>query len=119
MVLAPEKKFVLCSDSLSSLQSLTVLYSTDALSMQVQLLIDCFLIKKYQLVFCWIPGHVQIRGNELADNELADQQQNMVSVTQNVLFLWYSQSTLWATLNGQFLNAGNLYGTHHHTNSGR
>ena len=45
--LAPENKFVLCNDSVSGLQSLTVFYSTDALTMQVQLLIDRLLRKKY------------------------------------------------------------------------
>ena len=33
MELAPEKKFVFCSDFFSGLQSLTLLFSTDALSM--------------------------------------------------------------------------------------
>ena len=72
MEISPEKKFVFCGDSLSSLQSLSVLYSTDALSMQVQLLIDRLLMKKYQLVFCWVPGHVGICSNEFTDQAAKD-----------------------------------------------
>ena len=47
-------------------------YSTDALSMQVQLLIDHLLVKKYQLVLCWITGLMGIRGNELAHQATKD-----------------------------------------------
>ena len=95
--LAPEKKFALCSDFLSSLQSLTVLYCTDALSMQVQWLIHCLLMRKYQLVFCWVPGHVGICSNELADKAAKDGTQNVIFalchqdyIKQTILKLWQS-----------------------------
>ena len=70
--LAPENKFDLYSDSLSDLQSLILLYSTDALSLQVQLLMDRLLMMKYQLDFCWVPRHLGICANELADQAAKD-----------------------------------------------
>ena len=64
---APVKKTVICSDSLSALESLCNLYSTDALTIKIQLLVHRLLHRNFQLIFCWVPGHVGILGNELAD----------------------------------------------------
>ena len=61
------KKTVICSDSLSALESLTNLYSTDALTIKIQLLVHRLLHINFQLIFCWVPSHVGILGNELAD----------------------------------------------------
>ena len=61
------KKTVICSDSLSDLESLSNLYSTDALTIKIQLLVHRLLHRNFQLIFCWVPGHVGILGNELAD----------------------------------------------------
>ena len=63
-----EKQFIIYSDSLSVLKSLKDLHHTNPLIQQI--------LKKYyylsaskEIVFCWLPSHVNIRGNELADSE--------------------------------------------------
>ena len=63
-----EKKFIIYSDSLSVLKSLKDLHHRNPIIQQI--------LKKYyhlsvskEIVFCWLPSHVNIRGNELADLE--------------------------------------------------
>ena len=63
-----EKQFIIYSDSLSVLKSLKDLHHKNPLIKQI--------LKKYyylsaskEIVFCWLPSHVNIRGNELADSE--------------------------------------------------
>ena len=63
-----EKQFIIYSDSLSALKSLKDLHHRNPLIQQI--------LKKYyylstskEIVFCWLPSHVNIRGNELADLE--------------------------------------------------
>ena len=63
-----EKQFIIYSDSLSVLKSLKDLHHRNPLIQQI--------LKKYyylsvskDIVFCWLPSHVNIRGNELADLE--------------------------------------------------
>ena len=63
-----EKQFIIYSDSLSVLKSLKDLHHTNPLIQQI--------LKKYyylsaskEIVFCWLPSQVNIRGNELADSE--------------------------------------------------
>ena len=63
-----EKQFIIYSDSLSLLKSLKDLHHRNPLIQQI--------LKKYyylsaskEIVFCWLPSHVKIRGNELADLE--------------------------------------------------
>ena len=64
----PEKQFIIYSDSLSVLKSHKDLHHRNPLIQQI--------FKKYyylsaskEIVFCWLPSHVNIRGNELADSE--------------------------------------------------
>ena len=63
-----EKQFIIYSDSLSVLKSLKDLHHRNPLIQQI--------LKKYyylsaskEIVFCWLPSHVNICGNELADLE--------------------------------------------------
>ena len=63
-----EKQLIIYSDSLSVLKSLKDLHHRNPLIQQ--------LLKKYyylsvskEIVFCWLPSHVNIRGNELAELE--------------------------------------------------
>ena len=65
--LPQKKKTVICSDSLTALESLCNLYSTAALTMQIQLLVHRLLHRHFQLIFCWVLSHVGIPGNELAN----------------------------------------------------
>ena len=64
----PEKQFIIYSDSLSVLKSLKNLDHRNPLIQQI--------FRKYnylsafkEIVFCWLPSHSTIRGNELADLE--------------------------------------------------
>jgi ribonuclease HI len=62
-----DSSFIICSDSLSSLQSLLNTFSDDPL---VQLLLNSYQLavsKSKKIVFCFIPSHVGIKGNEQAD----------------------------------------------------
>ena len=63
-----EKQFIIYSDSLSVLKSLKDLHHRNPLIQQI--------LKKYyylstskEIVFCWLPSHVNIHGNALADLE--------------------------------------------------
>ena len=63
-----EKQFIIYSDSLSVLKSLKDLHHRNPLIQQI--------LKKYyylsvskDIIFCWLPSHNNIRGNELADLE--------------------------------------------------
>ena len=63
-----EKQLFIYSDSLSVLKSLKDLHHRNPLIQQ--------LLKKYyylsvskEIIFCWLPSHISIRGNELTDLE--------------------------------------------------
>ena len=61
-----ENKFIIFTDSLSVLQALTNRKWDHPLIQEV-LLKHHTLCKEKSLVFCWVPSHVGIRGNEEAD----------------------------------------------------
>jgi ribonuclease HI len=63
----PEKRFLICSDSLSSLQAIDTLYSPHTLVQEIHSLLASLSSRDVTVVFCWVPGHVGIQGNELAD----------------------------------------------------
>jgi ribonuclease HI len=60
--------FIIYTDSLSSLKSLS---SADRhshpLTFKILTLLDKLSLKGFSVLFCWVPSHVGIRGNELAD----------------------------------------------------
>ena len=64
----PEKQFIIYSDSLSVLRSLKNLDHRNPLTQQIFRKYN-YLSSFKEIVFCWLPSHTNIRGNELADLE--------------------------------------------------
>lgn len=58
---------VICSDSLSSIQAINQLYSSNPLIQQIQQLINQFNQTFGNIVIIYVPSHVGIPGNEIAD----------------------------------------------------
>ena len=55
------------SDSLSALQALGKLKTDHPVLIQMQELLHKMNADQKEIVFMWVPGHVGIRGNEVAD----------------------------------------------------
>ena len=64
------QKVVIYSDSRSSLQALLVYNSENMLVQEIQELVFELSKRDLEVLFCWVPSHVGIKGNEKAD-ELA------------------------------------------------
>ena len=64
----PEKQFIIYSDSPSVLRSLKNLDHRNPLIQQIFRKYN-YLSSFKEIVFCWLPSHTNIRGNELADLE--------------------------------------------------
>ena len=62
-----EKQFIIYSDSLSVLKSLEDLHHRIPLIQQI--LKKYYLSVSKEIIFCWLPIHINTRGNELADLE--------------------------------------------------
>jgi ribonuclease HI len=60
-------RFLLCTDSLSSLHALSSSVSDDPLVVQSLCITSELLQHGHTIVFCWIPGHTGIPGIEAAD----------------------------------------------------
>ncbi|GBN13046.1 putative RNA-directed DNA polymerase from transposon X-element [Araneus ventricosus] len=65
----PPDNYIIYSDSLSALESMTSLNRLILpLTFNILELHDRLTTKGFTILFCWIPSHVGIAGNELADN---------------------------------------------------
>ncbi|GBN55468.1 putative RNA-directed DNA polymerase from transposon X-element [Araneus ventricosus] len=65
----PPDNYIIYSDSLSALESMTSLNRfSHPLTFNILELHDRLTTKGFTILFCWIPSHVGISGNELADN---------------------------------------------------
>lgn len=65
---SPNRNFLICSDSLSALQSLTDPLSENPIIQKIQNKLQS-LSETKDITFLWTPGHVGIKGNEKADEE--------------------------------------------------
>lgn len=61
------KKFLIISDSLSVITSLSNLYSRDPVTQIIQATIKYLSESLYEITLLWIPSHVGISGNEIVD----------------------------------------------------
>ena len=62
-----ERQFMIFCDSLSALQALGTLKTDHPLLIQIQEFLHKINADQKEIVFMWVPGHVGIRGNEVAD----------------------------------------------------
>ena len=58
---------VICSDSLSAVLAIKNKFSSDPLIQRILTLIDCLRRNNKVVILTWLPGHIGIPGNELAD----------------------------------------------------
>ncbi|GBN39539.1 hypothetical protein AVEN_209784-1 [Araneus ventricosus] len=65
----PPDNYIIYSDSLSALESMTSLNRfSHPLTLNILELHDRLIAKGFTILFCWIPSRVGVSGNELADN---------------------------------------------------
>jgi ribonuclease HI len=73
------KKFFICSDSLSLMEGLLDIDSDNEFIKEIQLLLFHLNSQEKTIVFCWVPGHIGIAGNEQADKKA----KNALRLTQS------------------------------------
>lgn len=76
---------VFYSDSKSSLQAIDSFNSQNALIREIHILLYSLKLKRVEVIFCWIPAHVGIVGNELADTTAKNCVTSSEISVQNVL----------------------------------
>ena len=79
------ERFVIFSDSLSVLKALN---HTSSKNSQIQIILEQHheISKTKEVIFCWIPGHVNITGNETADRKAKESLKlntSMFEITSN------------------------------------
>ena len=62
-----ERNFLICTDSISCLHALNHLKTDHPLLNKIFLKLNFMTIAGYDIHLCWVPGHVGLPGNEVAD----------------------------------------------------
>jgi ribonuclease HI len=78
-------RLLLCTDSLSSLHALSSRVSDNSLVVQSLCIASELLQHGHTIVFCWIPGHTGIDGNEAADTAARIGALNMTAICGRTL----------------------------------
>ena len=74
-------KFIIFTDSLSALTALKNKNITDPLTTQV--LNKVYHLSKYkEIIFCWIPSHLGIPGNDIADSKAKKALKDLIAPTK-------------------------------------
>jgi len=79
------RQFLICSDSLSALQSLKSVKLDHPYLLEVHQLLTQLINSGKEIVFVWVPGHVGIQGNTSADSAAKDARSNP-SLSENIVF---------------------------------
>ena len=74
--MARVNKFTIFSDSQSAITSLKKYNPIDPLTIKIKNLIYKLTSENKQISFCWVPAHVNIQGNELADKAAKEAAEN-------------------------------------------
>lgn len=64
---SPSYRFLICTDSLSSIYSISSLYPTNPLVIEIQENLRFLAAQSKSIVLMWVPSHCAIPGNEKAD----------------------------------------------------
>ena len=114
-----DKTFTIYSDSKSSLQAIQIPNSKHETVRQIQSLFFKLFCNNNKLLFCWIPGHCGIEGNELADKEAKIAANNPriclkpISMTDMKIVVKIQVYSFWKTYwNAQSQNKLRNIGTH-------
>src|SRR5207253_3412195 len=65
--LAPQRKFVIFTDSMSAMQALSAFDPRNPMVQEIQRRLLPLYSAGKEVVLCWVPGHIGIDGNERAD----------------------------------------------------
>lgn len=82
-------EFVIVSDFFSTLQAIKQFASPHPLVLSFQLWLRRVASKNKDVVFCWIPGHVDVRGNEWAEAAVRSAVRDFPVSYRSILFRDY------------------------------
>ncbi|XP_055943531.1 uncharacterized protein LOC129974449 [Argiope bruennichi] len=65
----PQRKFIIYTDSMSALETLSHYHNRmHPTAIRILSLLRLLQNEDFQIIFCWVPSHVGIHGNEMADS---------------------------------------------------